>query len=191
MTFGFFLQTLKISCFLMLLLIYLPTDAQEKDVIADSNRDRKMRTPEEMVKSFLQKEQKASAYSTMQNNLLEDSRLDSAKLKAWNSYYSYMYFGYIHRKNVFNWQLLSSKFIFFVVIALVLVGVYFAWIQFYYTLRSIKKSGSSERALSTELTASFKEVKIVSPVLGVIILMISFLFFYLYLRYVYPINELF
>jgi hypothetical protein len=72
-----------------------------------------------------------------------------------------------------------------------LIGVYFAWLQFYHTLKDNKKAGSQEKALSTELSASFKEIKIVSPVLGVIILMISFLFFYLYLRYVYPINELF
>ena len=150
-----------------------------------------IRTPQQMVDAFLQEENSKPKDSLMINMSLSDPRLDSVKLKALTSYYSYMNFGYQHRKNVFYWQLVSSEIIFFVVIGLVLIGVYFAWLQFYHTIKSGKKDGDTDKALSTELTASFKEIKIVSPVLGVIILIISFLFFYLYLRYVYPINELF
>ncbi len=44
---------------------------------------------------------------------------------------------------------------------------------------------------TTEIVASVKGIKVSSPILGVIILVISLLFFYLYLVYVYPITEIF
>jgi hypothetical protein len=156
-----------------------------------TDRPERMQTPQEMVDAFLRKEKNRPSDSSMLNASFTDPRLDSVKLEAWNSYYYYMNFGYKHRRNVFYWQLVSSKIIFFVVIGLVSIGIYFAWLQFYHTIKLSKESGDVEKMLSTELTASFKEIKIVSPVLGVIILIISFLFFYLYLRYVYPISELF
>jgi hypothetical protein len=43
----------------------------------------------------------------------------------------------------------------------------------------------------TELEISKSGVKVSSPILGVIILVISLAFFYLYLVYVYPIEEIF
>ena len=43
----------------------------------------------------------------------------------------------------------------------------------------------------TSFSASATGISVSSPVLGVIILVISLAFFYLYLVYVYPISELF
>jgi hypothetical protein len=51
------------------------------------------------------------------------------------------------------------------------------------------KDNSSD--LNTQFEANFKGIKVSSPVLGVIILTLSLLFFYLYLVYVYPITEVF
>lgn len=135
----------------------------KRDTSANGNKNA-MHTPKEMVNSFLEQEKKLPKDSLV---LSGSPLLDSIKLESWKSYYSYMSFGYHHRKNVFYWQLISSQIIFFVVIGLVLTGVYFAWLQFYQTLKSIRKTGKDEKALSTELTASFKEIKITSPVLGV------------------------
>jgi hypothetical protein len=118
-----------------------------------------------------------------------DPRLDSFQLISWENYYEYMTHGYKHRKNVFSWQLVSSKIIFFVVIFLVLMGIYFAWLQFIRVIYKDAKTIAEE--LKTELTASPNEFKVSSPVLGVIILLISLMFFFLYLKYVYPITELF
>ena len=118
-----------------------------------------------------------------------DPRLDSIQLISWENYYEYMTHGYKHRKNVFSWQLVSSKIIFFVVIFLVLMGIYFAWLQFIRVIYKDPKTVIDE--LKTELTASASEFKVSSPVLGVIILLISLMFFFLYLKYVYPITELF
>lgn len=123
--------------------------------------------------------------------LVPDSYLDEAgqasmraSLKA---YYDYRIQGFQHRQRVFQWQLLSSKVIFVVVIFLVLAGIYFSWLQFRADLR--KSGDGGEQSVST-LEASGKGIKVSSPVLGVIILVISLLFFYLYLQHVYPIEEI-
>ena len=118
--------------------------------------------------------------------------------------YDYYRFGMEHRKKSFNWNLLSSKITFWVVILLVFSGIVFAGIQFYISLkeRSAKQNPLEPQKITvenkdaygefnTQLEASAKGIKISSPVLGVIILVISLLFFYLYLAYVYPIQETF
>lgn len=151
-----------------------------------------MKSPKELLNEFLTMESgkkgSDSENAYPQGKYANDDRLDSIQLEAWKNYYGYMSKGYIHRSNVFSWQLLSSIIIFCVVILLVFAGIYFAWLQFKYALKS--KAGSTEM-LSTELSASMKEIKVSSPVLGVIILVISLFFFYLYLVYVYPIQDIF
>jgi hypothetical protein len=102
--------------------------------------------------------------------------------------YSYYTFGMQHRKRTFQWNLVSSMITFWVVVALVFAGISFAALQFYI---SMKEKLRKDDALNTQLEASLDGIKISSPVLGVIILVISLLFFYLYLVYVYPIQEIF
>ncbi len=101
----------------------------------------------------------------------------------WGAYRNgldYYKFGLSHRQQVLEWQHLSTQIILFVVLILVSMGLYFAWLQF--------KSGRSEQT-ATEIEISTERLKISSPVLGVIILTLSLAFFYLYLVYVYPIQE--
>ena len=105
--------------------------------------------------------------------------------------YQYRISGYQHRQKVFKWQLHSSKIIFFVVVFLVLVGIYFSGVQFHSSLKWKRPSESAEKDETTEIEASIKGIKVSSPILGVIILVISLLFFYLYLAHVYPITEIF
>ena len=120
-----------------------------------------------------------------------DSVTRAIQQDAWRAYFDYKHFGYTYRRSVFSWQLLSSKIIFFVVIVLVLSGIYFAGLQFFHAMRLSKKGADLQKLMASELTASAKEIKVSSPVLGVIILVLSFLFFVLSLKYVYPINETF
>ncbi len=112
----------------------------------------------------------------------------AALRRALTAYYEYRVTGYQHRQRVFAWQLLSSRIIFVLVIFLVLTGVYFSWLQF----RSAMKGGTpfAEQAQDTTFEASTSGLKVSSPVLGVIILALSLAFFYLYLLYVYPINDI-
>jgi hypothetical protein len=107
-----------------------------------------------------------------------------AALKA---YYDYRVQGFAHRSRVFQWQLLSSRLIFALVILIVAVGLYFSWLQF----RAGMKEKAGPEATSTTLEASATGIKLSSPVLGVIILALSLAFFYLYLVHVYPIEEIF
>ena len=136
-------------------------------------------------------------------------------LASLNEYLDYRISGYQHRKEVIKWQLFSSKIIFYGVFVLVLIGVCFSGIQFHSSLgqkrakaltdkdRSLvsdaaEKDGITKDEITqvvstedevTEISASLKGIKVSSPVLGVILLVISLLFFYLYLRYVYPISR--
>lgn len=86
----------------------------------------------------------------------------------------------------------------FVLLDLVVTGVFFAWIQFRQgtALRAREAGGEGEAAGSSEdpdheLEISTQGIKVSSPVLGVVILTLSVGFFYLYLVYVYFISEIF
>jgi hypothetical protein len=102
----------------------------------------------------------------------------------WKSYREGLIYyerGLKHRTKVFEWQHVSTLIIFYVVLTLVGVGIYFAWVQF--------QAGESSQQ-NNEIEISLTSVKVSSPVLGVIILVLSLAFFYLYLVYVYPIKEI-
>lgn len=137
-------------------------------------------------KAWLEKLGADSTNSAFTNLLPEGDGNTNSKYyqQAFDQYYLYRIFGYQHREKVFRWQLFSSKVIFVVVLLLVLIGIFFSYIQF-------KKSFQTGEHLQTDLEASAQGIKLSSPVLGVVILVISLLFFYLYLVYVYPIVETF
>jgi hypothetical protein len=120
---------------------------------------------------------------------LGDAETSAAYRAAVREYYAYRISGLQHRRRVFEWQLQSSKVIFATVLILVASGVVFAAIQFYVGLkRTVGPRPAPEHV--TELDLSTAGVKVSSPVLGVIILVISLGFFYLYLVYIYPISEI-
>jgi hypothetical protein len=112
-----------------------------------------------------------------------------------------------HAEAVYRWQHFSTQIIFCVVVLLMLAGIVFSWIQFRQGLHhpaqvialsssKVTTSGDAapaadvtvEKAGVTEFSASPQGIKVASSTLGVIILVISMCFFYMYLRYVYPIS---
>jgi hypothetical protein len=109
----------------------------------------------------------------------DDRGVSQARAEYDEAYWHYQRDAIEHTRKVYAWQHVSSIIIFYVVIFLVLVGVVFSWLQF----KAAAYKGESE-----ELDASMKGVKITSSTLGVVILVLSMCFFYLYLRYVYPVN---
>jgi hypothetical protein len=156
-----------------------------------------------------------------------------AAIASIRAYYRYRESGFEHRRAVFDWQLQSSRIIFWVVILMVGTGIYFSGVQFHAALRSypVRPRARASRAgqttsretsrtqasapataaatsrhepattddvepvgvgvsLQTSIEAGSAGVKLSSPVLGIVILVISFLFFYLYLVHVYPISEI-
>lgn len=132
---------------------------------------------------------------------LLDEQGKAAMRKALQGYYEYRSKGYEHRARVFEWQLLSSKIIFVIVITLVAIGIYFSWLQFRVGMVAQERRQSKEEKSGAEVeqetesdtrtTVRFsgKGIEVSSPVLGVIILAISLAFLYLYLVYVFPIEE--
>jgi hypothetical protein len=86
-------------------------------------------------------------------------------------------------QKVFDFQAFSSKIIFAFVLVIVLCGLAFAAIQFYKSMKVVNKEDP------TNVEISLSGVKVSSSILGVIILVISLVFFYLYLIYVYPIKQ--
>jgi hypothetical protein len=115
---------------------------------------------------------------------------NAAYQEALQAYFAYRKAGYEHRLEVFAWQSMSTIIIFFVVLLLVLCGIGFAAIQFRAGLRGRGGEGPTAQE-ETEISLSLSEVKVRSPVLGVVILAISLAFFYLYLVHVYPIRNVF
>ncbi|MCY7422644.1 MAG: hypothetical protein LH478_12980 [Chitinophagaceae bacterium] len=104
----------------------------------------------------------------------------------------YHLYGLKHRQESLQWNLNSGIIIFWCVIVLVFSGIAFAGIQFYKSMHQPKGIAIDPNLiLNTEFEVNLKGFKINSPVLGVIILLISLMFFYLYLVYVYPITEIF
>jgi len=118
--------------------------------------------------------------------------LSEQLLKAENEY---KISNYKHRRKTFDWQHTSSVIIFWVVILIVLVGLFFAGMQFYISLKQSKSNiknnneTSEKQENATSFEASLSGIKVSSSVIGIIILVISLAFFYLYLVYVYPVNE--
>lgn len=88
-----------------------------------------------------------------------------------------------HRVRVFDWQSKASKYIFWMVIVLVVAGLTFSAVQFYIGLRR----GTVDA--SHEIELSMQAVKVKSQFLGVVTLALSLAFFYLYVANVYPIVQ--
>ncbi len=128
------------------------------------------------------------ALPEMQDSPMLDGESHKKYNTALRSYYEYRMSGYQHRMKLFQWQFFSSKIIFYTVLFLVLAGVYFAAVQFHSGLR--RKTGD-EAEETTEFIFTLKGMQVKSPVLGVVILVISLAFFYLYLFFVYPIENVF
>jgi uncharacterized BrkB/YihY/UPF0761 family membrane protein len=119
-----------------------------------------------------------------------DEETHGLYIEALREHYIYRKSGYEHRRKVFDWQLFSGKVTFYLVIMLVTSGIYFAGVQFHIAMKQLAQGVGGEPK-STEFKASSTGIEVSSPVLGVIILSISLAFFYLYLVYVYPIEEIF
>ncbi|MFN8355444.1 MAG: hypothetical protein U0Y10_13390 [Spirosomataceae bacterium] len=94
-------------------------------------------------------------------------------------------FAYKHIQRTYEWNYTSTLIIFWTVILLVISGLIFSAVQFY---KSVVEARRNKQAPETStIEASLQGIKVTSSVLGVIILVISMLFFYLYLAHVYPV----
>ncbi|MFZ5965084.1 hypothetical protein ACOXXX_19235 [Thalassococcus sp. BH17M4-6] len=118
-----------------------------------------------------------------ENFVADDATLNKIQASV-QGYYDYRTRQYQHRLDIFRWQHVSSQIIFGIVVLIVLAGLYFSWMQF-------RAAEQGTKLGVTSLEASDGGFKVTSPVLGVIILVLSLAFFYLYLIYVYPVTDSF
>ena len=138
-----------------------------------------------------------------QNMALQASNLAVASKEA-----EFEVFNYSYHERIYNWQFISTIIIFWVVILIVLAGIAFSGVQFYIAMLHEKQMLHHTRAKSrkaannppsgeaagndlgapTELEVSLTGLKVKSQILGVVILALSIVFFYLYLSIVYPIK---
>jgi hypothetical protein len=104
-------------------------------------------------------------------------------------------------ERIYRWQHVSGIIAFVVSVCIVIVGVAMSCLQFWTYYRTtthkaniqkeaVEKTSDPEtlKQLVSQLEVTMQGVKLSSPVLGVIILGLSLVFFYVYLKFVYPIQ---
>ncbi len=97
------------------------------------------------------------------------------------AFYEYNTDALKNRHDVFSWQYYSTIVIFLLVIMLVVAGVVFAALQFRHGMRR-----KNQNVDTIEL--SLGSLKVSSSTMGIIVLTLSMGFFYLYLKFVYPVT---
>jgi hypothetical protein len=176
-----------------------PADTKQ-DTKQDANPDEKQDENQDILQAV-----DASNAEVQAKRQLAEASLATAKAQ-------YQTWSLKHAKDAYEWQHISTMIIFVVVILLMVAGVVFSWIQFrqgmHHPVQAIASSVSTiaqpastsadstqapsevaiEKSSVTEFSASPQGIKVASSTLGVIILVISMCFFYMYLVYVYPIN---
>lgn len=107
------------------------------------------------------------------------------------SYVQYEQFVLNNRRGNLEWQLLETKIIFVVVIFIVLSGILASIAQFIRDITIVRgRSSKAGNSNTTHLKISLSGLEIQSSVIGLLILAISLAFFFLYLKFVYPIVQL-
>jgi hypothetical protein len=113
----------------------------------------------------------------------------------------YTVYAWKNREAAFAWQSISTKVIFLLVIIVVLTGLYLSWMQFNFAHKApMKLTRPSTEASpieqspdkqvdpeNTTIEVNTSGMTITSSVIGLIILALSIVFFFLYLKFVYPI----
>lgn len=119
-----------------------------------------------------------------------DPSTEHAHQEALRTTYEYQTFSYKHAMRSFDWQYTSGKVIFWLIVLLVLAGLLFAGVQFYMGYKHPLEGGDGEQTSDSELEATLQGIKLKSSVLGLLILTLSMAFFYMYLKFVYPITNI-
>lgn len=142
----------------------------------------------------------ANYINSDKNELLPDINVianDTLLTKVGNEYNE---FAFKHRIKVYKWQLISAKIIFVISILIVLVGLYMSYLHFRISTKismssdDVSQVNSKSNRNTSESPTSFQfgkdGIKIQSTVIGLIILVISIVYFLMYLKYIYPIKDI-
>lgn len=130
----------------------------------------------------------------------EHERTNIMREKSAQRYVEYYNWSLDFKEKTFRFQYRTGIAIFIIVSLVVFAGLCFSAWQFYLSMQQLKMQHAIARAnpggpaapadesMKSNLEISATGVKVNSSVLGVIILVISIAFFYLYLVHVYPIS---
>jgi hypothetical protein len=113
------------------------------------------------------------AATALSGDSTQDKEYAAARLE-------YDKFALHHAQRTYEWQFWASIFIFVLVITAVGLGLWMSFLHFY----EGRKGGGGSVKVSPQ------GVELSSPVIGLMILVVSLAFFYLYLTQVYPITEI-
>ncbi len=169
----------KIACLFLLLCLCGPAVAGGDSLQqgASGNKD---------VKAFfdkLEKRKTAGESKTDVKKLFDELLVSDQTYREYsNKFLEYEAFSLDHRRRVFNWQYYSSIVIFCIVILIVLTGLLMSYQHFRHSMKTHDQA-------ETEISLGKTGIKVRSSIIGIIILVISVAFFYLYLAHVYEIEE--
>ncbi len=97
-------------------------------------------------------------------------------------------------KKSYEWQFYSSIGIYFLVVFILFTGLYFSYLQFKNSIikqninNNNKDSKNTKSLPETKLKLSQTGVEVSSSLIGVIILVFSVIFFYMYIEKIYPLK---
>jgi len=126
----------------------------------------------------------------------KDKGLYAACLSALEETFTYESERLKHRKWVFRCQLIATNVSFVIVMVMIGLGLWFAYIQFSREFpivpgkTTVSDSVAADQVIArsqTDIEVSLARIKVSSSILGVIILGLAMGFFYLYIRFVFPI----
>jgi len=135
---------------------------------------------------------KDAVISNLKKIVNELSSRNSPTSEAAQEYSEYYYKYYAKRKldvqiKAFEWQQSASEKLIWLVVLLSVSGVVFSGFQLWKATQVIP--GQTNPAdMSTDMRISAKEVRVTSSVVGLIVLLISIVYLYLFLREVYTIS---
>jgi hypothetical protein len=154
--------------------------------------------PEHVDRSQFEPKSAAGIQNPGQVSLDLDPPTRAKYQEALQAKYDYEAFSFLHAKRTFEFQYWSGQIIFWVVLLIVFAGLAFSAVQFYVGIRhpldsqakSQRKESPANVECVSEFEATLQGIKLKSSVLGLLILAMSMVFFYLYLKFVYPISNL-
>lgn len=123
-------------------------------------------------------------FSEIANEVNEDEEIKQLIRSEEEMIFEYNQWTLNHAKRVFMWNHISSVVIFFTVLIVIFAGLYFSYLQFQNSILPNKDKDTS--ASTVKLGTGGLEVS--SSIIGLLILVISLAFLYLYLDNVYPVT---
>ena len=204
-------RSLQVSVCLLVLPIALLAQAVDTSETKPSAFIERMKARQQAA-GMLKSDKLAKQFAdSLQKNLLANLEAELAQYKYRKATWEYYTKDLNYRTNVFIWQYDSARMTFAVAILIVCCGLIFSGIQFRIAMKQAtlqleqfrqhqtNKASATDTGekpvsplpdgLATSLKLSAQGVEVTSSILGVLILVLSLAFFYLYLVYVFPIKE--